>query len=352
VTTIVAVDDTPTNLLLYRHLFKAEPNWQVVTFDDPKAALAYFARPAAEAPADLVLLDYMMPEIDGLSLFGALRDYAHRQDLPVVIVTAADEREIRYEALSAGVNDFLLKPIDKTELLTRVRNLLALFDAKRKLADRAAWLAEEVRKATAALRAREVEVIDRLSRAAEFRDPETGYHIQRMANYSELIARQLGLSEADCELLRTAAPMHDVGKVGIPDSILLKPGRLTPEEFEVMKRHAEYGYRILKESDSPLLQVAALIAWTHHEKWDGSGYPRGLVGEAIPLFGRIVAVADVFDALTSARPYKPAWPLERALNLLREERGRHFDPACVDAFFATLDAILEVKRRFADEPEH
>ncbi|MCX7945869.1 MAG: response regulator [Hydrogenophilus sp.] len=349
-TTIIAVDDTPTNLLLYRHLFQEMPEWEVRTFQEPQAALAYLRQPPTEAPADLVLLDYMMPEIDGLALFGALRDLPHRCDIPVVIVTAAEEREVRYAALKAGVNDFLLKPVDRVELLTRVRNLLALYEAKRQLADRAAWLAEEVKKATATLREREREIIWRLSRAAEYRDPETGAHIMRMARYSELIARTLGLPEAECETVLLASPMHDVGKVGIPDHILMKPGRLSDEEFAIMKRHAEYGYEILKGSSSPLLQTAALIAWTHHERWDGNGYPRGLRGEEIPLYGRIVAVADVFDAVTSNRPYKPAWPLERAVGLLQEERGRHFDPACVEAFLSQLNKALEIQEQYRDNP--
>jgi len=349
---VVAVDDNPTNLMLYQHWFRAEPQWQLLTFATPREALAYLRQEEAAAPCDLLLLDYMMPEIDGLQLFAEVRELPHRREVPVVIVTAADEREVRYTALEAGANDFLTKPVDRHELLTRVRNLLTLRHAQRQLANRAEWLAEEVRKATVLLRARELEIIERLSHAAEFRDPETGAHIQRMSRYSELIAKELGLDAERCELILHAAAMHDVGKVGIPDRILLKPGRLDAEEFAIMRRHAEYGYQILAGSSSPLLQMAATIAWTHHEKWDGSGYPRGLAGTEIPLEGRIVAVADVFDALTSARLYKPAWPLERALQLLRDEAGRHFDPACVEAFFARLDDALAVQAAFQDEPEN
>jgi putative two-component system response regulator len=347
---IVAVDDTPTNLAIYRHLFRSQPQWQLVEFADPLAALAYFRESESAAPAQLALLDYMMPGLDGLALFAELREIPHRRDLPVVMVTAAEEREVRYAALEAGASDFLTKPIDRHELITRVRNLLALHDAQRKLADRAQWLAEEVRKATRTIRAREQESIERLTAAAEYRDPETGAHIQRMSRYARLIAEQLGLPEPDCDLIQRAAPMHDIGKVGIPDRILLKPGRLDAEEFAIMKRHAEYGYRILANSESELLQLAAVIAWTHHEKWDGSGYPRGLAGGDIPQVGRIVAVADVFDALTSSRPYKPAWPLERALELLKSEAGRHFDPDCVEAFLTRLDDALAIQRQFQDEP--
>jgi HD-GYP domain-containing protein (c-di-GMP phosphodiesterase class II)/tetratricopeptide (TPR) repeat protein len=227
--------------------------------------------------------------------------------------------------------------------------MVALEDARSKLADRAEWLAGEVAKATQEVLARERETVVRLSKAAEYRDPETGAHILRMAHYSELIARGLGLPDADRQLLLEAAPMHDIGKVGITDSILLKPGRLTPEEFEVMKQHAQIGHEILKDSSSLVLQTGAAIALGHHEKFDGSGYPQGLAGEAIPIFSRIVAVADVFDALTSERPYKKAWSLEQAAEHLRTHSGAHFDPRCVDCFFARWDEVLAIRQRFKDE---
>jgi putative two-component system response regulator len=187
-----------------------------------------------------------------------------------------------------------------------------------------------------------------LGRAAEFRDPETGAHIQRMANYSRLIAERLGLSHEMRDTVLQAAPMHDIGKLGVPDDILLKPGKLTPKEFDVMKRHPLHGYEMLRHSDVPVIQAGATIAHTHHEKWDGSGYPHGLAGTAIPLLGRIVAVADVFDALTSVRPYKPAWEVDRAASLIREEAGKHFDPTCVQAFFAAWPQVLEIRETYRD----
>jgi response regulator RpfG family c-di-GMP phosphodiesterase len=267
----------------------------------------------------------------------------------VLMITANDDKDVRYEASQIGATDFLTKPVDRIEFSARVRNMLALGASRRHLADRAAWLAEEVKKATAAIHEREQELLFRLSRAAEFRDPETGAHIQRMAHYSRLIAVALGLSLDDQELILQAAPMHDVGKIGIPDAILLKPGKLTYEEFELMKGHAALGFELLKGSESVVLQAAASIAISHHEKFDGSGYPYGIVGEAIPLFGRIVAVADVFDALTSERPYKKAWELDRAVALLREGSGQHFDATCVDAFIACWDEVVAVRTRFQDE---
>ena len=227
--------------------------------------------------------------------------------------------------------------------------LIDLEIAREKLALRADTLAEEVSKATAAILQRERETVLRLSKAAEYRDPETGAHILRMAHYSELIARGLGLPLADQQLLLEAAPMHDIGKVGITDAILLKPGRLTPEEFEIMKGHAQIGHDILKDSASQVLKTGAEIALGHHEKFDGSGYPQGLAGEQIPIFSRIVAVADVFDALTSERPYKPAWTLERAAEHLRSQAGAHFDPACVQVFFEQWEQVLAIRERFKDE---
>jgi putative two-component system response regulator len=290
----------------------------------------------------------MMPQLDGLEFIGRLRAIAGRADIPIVMVTADTESDVRHRALELGAQDFLNKPVDNIELRARVRNLLALRKTQRQLSDRAAWLAEEVKKATLEITSREKEAILRLSRAAEYRDPETGAHLLRMSNYARLIATQLGLSEAEQDLLLQAAPMHDVGKVGISDQILLKPGRLTPAEFEVMKQHAVIGYEILRDSASPLLQCAATVALTHHEKFDGSGYPKGLSGAAIPLWGRIVAVADVFDALTSARPYKKPWTLDDAANFLRKGAGSHFDPACVEAFLLAWPEVLAIRARYED----
>jgi len=292
-----------------------------------------------------------MPGMDGLEFITRFRAIPGHKEIPLVMVTADIESDIRNRALELGAHDFLTKPVDKTELTARVRNLLSLRLSQVQLANRAQWLAQEVKKATVEILAREKEAILRLSRAAEYRDPETGAHILRMSHYTRLIARNLGLPEGEQELLLEAAPMHDIGKVGTPDHILLKPGRLTDDEMVIMKQHAEIGYSILKDSVSPLLRTAATVAWTHHEKFDGSGYPRGLSGQDIPLYGRIVAVADVFDALTSQRPYKPAWELDRAIALLQEGRGSHFDPACVDAFLQDMEAVLSIKNRYRDEDD-
>ncbi|RKT58239.1 putative two-component system response regulator [Azonexus fungiphilus] len=342
---VLIIDDSDINLTLIKALVLKLGECEPVLFEHPLKALEW----CREQVPDLVIVDYMMPDMDGLRFIAAFRALHGRTEIPVLMITANDQKDVRYEALLGGANDFLTKPIDRVEFSARVRNMLALRTGQKFLADRAAFLAEKVDERTREIRERERELIVRISRAAEFRDPETGAHIQRMAHYSEIIARGLDLAPATSRLILQAAPMHDVGKIGIRDHILLKPGRLTPEEFAVMKRHAEFGYELLKDSGSEIMQAGAEIALTHHEKYDGSGYPRGLRGNAIPLFGRIVAVADVFDALTSERPYKKAWPLDEALRFLEQGRGRHFDPLCVEAFLAGWEEVLEVRHRFQDE---
>lgn len=342
---VLIVDDTEINLILFAALVKKLGDCESHSFSDSRAGLAW----VQQYVPDLVIVDYMMPEMDGLEFIRLLREIPGREAIPVLMITANDQKQIRYRALDIGANDFLTKPVDKVEFLARAKNMLTLNDARKKLADQAAWLAEEVRKATHEVVERERETVIRLSRAAEFRDPETGAHILRMAHFSQIIARGMGLSESDQYLLLEAAPMHDIGKVGIADKILLKPGRLEPEEFEVMKRHATIGYELLQGSSSRVLQAGAEIARGHHEKFDGSGYPQGLKGEDIPIFSRIVAVADVFDALTSERPYKKAWDVEAAVDFLKAGSGSHFDPACVTAFLNAWSDVQEVRARYSEE---
>lgn len=341
---VVIVDDTQINVTLMQALVNRIEGCKPICFTESATGLDW----CLDCNPDLVIVDYMMPAPDGIEFIRRLREKPDKLEVPILMVTADHEKEVRYRALETGANDFLTKPVDRVEFTSRVKNMLAIRRSHLALADRAAWLAAEVAKATAEIREREREAVFRLARAAEFRDPETGAHIQRMAHYSRLIAAGLGLDETQQELLLEAAPMHDVGKLGTPDMILLKPGKLTVEEFAVMKQHATIGWEILRGSAAPTLQVAAEIAHSHHEKFDGSGYPRGLSGEAIPLFGRIVAIADVFDALTSARPYKLAWEPDRAWQLIADGRGTHFDPRCADIFLARRDATLEIRERFRD----
>lgn len=344
---ILIVDDNPVNLKLFETLARRLEDCAVHAFADPLAALSWCA---ANRP-DLILLDYMMPGLDGIGFLERLRQDPGMAEAMVIMITADTEKEVRLRALDAGANDFLTKPVDTAEFLARMKNAMALQRARRQLADRAALLAEEVAKAVTTIKAREREAIFLLARAAEYRDPETGAHILRMAHFSRLIALQLGLSAEETNLLLEAAPMHDIGKVGIPDAILLKPGRLDEAEFALMQRHAEIGAQIFAShaSDNPLLEMATTIALTHHEKFDGTGYPRKLAGAAIPLVGRIVAVADVFDALTSVRPYKRAWSLDEARVFLEQQSGAHFDPQCVAAFLARWDEVLAIHAQYRDE---
>lgn len=341
---VLIIDDSDINLALIKALVMKLEGCTPILFNNPLPALEW----CRNHVPDLVIVDYMMPDMDGLRFIAAFRELEGRAELPVLMITANDQKDVRYEALQGGANDFLTKPIDRIEFSARARNMLSLRIGQKYLADRAEHLAVLVDERTLEIREREKELIYRMSRAAEFRDPETGAHIQRMANYSQIIAAGLGLSAAQQKLILEAAPMHDVGKIAIPDYILLKPGRLTPEEFDIMKGHAALGYELLKDSGSEILRAGAEIALTHHEKFDGSGYPNGLRGENIPLFGRIVAVADVFDALTSERPYKKAWSLDEACSFLREGCGAHFDPACVDALLGAWELVLETRAHFQD----
>lgn len=342
---VVIVDDSEINLTLFETLVARIDGLEPLCFDASQKALDW----CAANDVDIVIVDYMMPAPDGLEFIRQFREMNGKQDVPVIMITANDLKEIRYTALQTGATDFLTKPVDKNEFIARIRNMGVLRRSQKLLADRAALLTEEVATATASIIERERETIFRLSKAAEYRDPETGGHILRMAHYSRLIAERLGLPPQEQQLLFEAAPMHDIGKVGISDQILLKPGRLSGEEFVIMKRHAEIGHQILHNSTSPILNAAAMVALTHHEKFDGSGYPQELKGEGIPLHGRIVAVADVFDALTSARPYKVAWELDAAKDFILTNSGSHFDPGCVAAFLDAWNQVLTIRSRFEDE---
>jgi len=345
---VCIIDDNDMNLLLLEQIvLKTGDNLEIETFLDPAEALVR----CAEQMPDLVLVDYMMPGIDGHEVLRHLRSQPEAQDVPIVMVTAANDRSVRQKALELGATDFIAKPIEPLEVRARLTNLLALRRSHLQLLDRTLGLAEAVEEATRTIHDREEELIVRLSRAAEFRDPETGAHIVRIGHYSRLIALRLGLDENECELIGRAAPMHDVGKLGIPDSILLKPGRLDAAEMDIMKQHSRIGHSILDGSASKLIRLGATIALTHHEKFNGQGYPDGLQGEAIPLAGRIVAVADVFDALTSVRPYKPAWEMDKAREYIREASAQHFDPLCVDAFIAAWDEVQRIHDQIVDPDE-
>jgi len=332
------LDDSEMNNLLLARALAPVAGCRPVAFTEPEAALAFLR--ANVARIGVAITDYDMPGMTGLEFIAAARAVPGFRHVPIVMVTSMDQQSLRREALNLGATDFLGKPCDPVEIRARVTNLLALSLAYRGEQERSEVLAREVAAAVAVCEAREREIIALLMRAAEHRDTDTGDHIARVAAYVGIVARNLGMDRPACARVSLASTMHDVGKIGISDSILLKEGPLDPEERREMEQHAERGRRILQGSSSEVVQLAAVIAVSHHERWDGTGYPAGLAGEAIPLPGRIVAVADVFDALVSERPYKEAWPPERAAAYLREKRGSHFDPACVDAFLAGWDEVM------------
>ncbi|HEX7053753.1 MAG TPA: HD domain-containing phosphohydrolase [Burkholderiales bacterium] len=343
--TVIVVDDQSTGRAILE---------QVVRSLDERVLVEGFARPvdavvwATRHIADLVLVDYMMPDMDGIEFVKRLRALPGYEHVPIVMVTVHDDRKVRYAALDAGITDFLTKPVDARECLARCRNLLTLRRQQLVLEDRRRLLEHMVEDATREVREREKETLLRLARAGEFRDEETGYHLIRMSRYSRLIANAIALERDEAETIELAAPLHDIGKIGIPDQILLKPAKLDAAEWQVMRRHPVIGHEILKGSASKYVRMGALIALGHHEKYDGTGYPNGLVGDHIPLCARIVAVADVYDALTSVRPYKPAWNSDEAFHYVTSQAGKHFDPRLVDAFVGVKREVLQVQNEWRD----
>ncbi len=344
---ILAVDDQPQNIELLE-AFLGPAGYRVVPADSGEKALEQLAQ---ELP-DLILLDVVMPRMNGFEVLRKLRADPRTQYIPVIMLTALKGIEDRVRAIEAGCDDFLSKPFDKVELLARVRSLVRIKAYHDQLLAYENRLETEVAHKTAklqrALLEKErayLETIYSLSRASEYRDDNTGAHILRISLYTRVIAVKIGLKERFTKVLFQAAPMHDVGKIGIPDAVLLKPGKLDPEEWEIMKRHSAIGAKILKGSKVGVIRMAERIALTHHEKWDGSGYPLGLKGDRIPLASRIVAIVDVFDALISERPYKKPFPLEKVFEILKEGEGTHFDPRMVKAFFDSQDEILTIAQQ-------
>ncbi|RUM88637.1 MAG: two-component system response regulator [Thermodesulfatator sp.] len=355
---ILCVDDDITILELLGDYLEAL-GYQVFRATDGQEGLEL----ARECLPDLILLDVMMPGRSGFEVCQELKRDPETADIPVVMITALGEVEDRIRALEAGADDFLTKPVALPELKARVKSLLEVKAYRDHLKRHKEALEEEVnlktqelqrafealREAHQRIKELSLEVIVRLSRAAEYRDEHTGNHILRVAHYSALIARKLGLNEEAVESILYAAPLHDIGKIGIPDQILLKPGPLTPEEWEVMKKHTEIGAEILRGTRSGFVRVGEVVALCHHERWDGRGYPRGLQGPEIPLAARIVAVADVFDALTSDRPYRKALPLEEAFRIIEEETGNYFDPRVSRVFLASREEIARIQEQFRDQ---
>ncbi len=338
---VVAVDDEPFNLDLLKAI-SANIYPGMLTFTDSHNALEYISN----NPVDILLVDYMMPCMNGIELMKRANE-VNSKVLTIMITASGDDDDmIKLRALNEGAIDFLKKPINAAEYRARMKNVSKLKLSQLILDDFNHQLGKEVAKATQTLVQREQEALRVLSNAAEYKDPETASHVSRVAHYSRLLAQMHGLNAEEQEIVFNASPLHDIGKVGISDAILLKPGRLDEEEMRAIKEHTSIGMKILESSENPYLKAGAIIAYTHHEKYDGSGYPEGLKGEEIHIYGRITAIADVFDALTSKRPYKEPWSFERAVSYLKEHSGRHFDPFLCELFMQNLDEIELIYQRF------
>ncbi len=342
---ILVVDDEPVNVALLERLLRNDGYRHITTTTDAREVLPLYR----EQRHDIVLLDIRMPHKDGFQVMAELRELDGEDYVPLLVLTAQIDAETRIRALEEGARDFLDKPFDRWEVLTRIRNMLEVRLLHKRVKEQNRELERRVLERTRELNETRLEIIRRLGRAAEYRDNETGNHIIRMSQMAQHLARAAGLPEERCELILHAAPMHDIGKIGIPDHILLKPGKLDAEEWEIMKRHVQIGAEILSGHDSELMRLARTIALTHHERWDGKGYPRGLAGEEIPIEGRIVAIADVFDALTSERPYKRAWSAEEAVAEICRGAGNHFDPRLVAHFETILPEVLAIRERYSDD---
>lgn len=345
---ILVVDDKPANVMLLEQLLEEEGYNNVYSTTDSREVVRIYQ----EEKIDLILLDIRMPYMDGIEVMVALKDVIGDDDyLPILVLTAQTDMETHQKALSVGARDFITKPFQPWEIFQRIHNMLETRYFFYRQRTRANELDAEVRKRTKEIHDTQLEVLRRLGCAGEYRDNETGAHVLRMSKSCKLLAQKANLDEEFTQLLLEASPMHDVGKIGIPDNILLKPGRLTDEERAHMNLHVEIGVDIIGDFNTPVLEMARQIAQTHHEKWDGTGYPKGLVGQKIPIEGRIAAICDVFDALMSARPYKKAWTLEKATNLLSEEAGKHFDPNLIKLFLEIVPEVVKLRGEYPDEDE-
>ncbi|MFQ5344871.1 MAG: HD domain-containing phosphohydrolase [Mariprofundus sp.] len=340
--TILIVDDAPENIDVLKGILS--DTYKIKAAIHGEKAL----KSAFNAPPDLILLDIMMPDMDGYEVCRRLKADSRTRSIPVIFVTAKGEVEDETQGFELGAVDYITKPVSPPVVQARVQTQLALYDQNRVLEQKVTERTAEIQSLNMEIEDTQKEVVFTMGSIGETRSKETGNHVKRVAEYSRIFALHYGLPEEEANLIKMASPMHDIGKVGIPDNILNKPGRLTPEEFEHMKKHAELGYEMLKHSSRPILKAAATLAYEHHEKWNGTGYPQGLKGEETHIYGRITAIADVFDALGSDRCYKKAWNDDKIFTLIREERGEHFDPKLVDIFFDHLDEFLTVRDSYRD----
>ncbi|MBU3109990.1 HD domain-containing phosphohydrolase [Clostridium lacusfryxellense] len=338
----ISIDDNHINLMLLQKYARKLPI-DIANYTDPVKALS----DACANEPDIIFIDYMMPEMNGIEFIREFRK--QNSNTPIIMVTAvSDDQKIKIDALEAGVTDFLIKPINSIEFIARTRNLLEMRKFQRIVQDKALLLQEEVNKATQKILEREEETIMVLGKISELKDIETGHHILRVAYYSKLLATELGMSEEEIQVLFYASQLHDIGKVGTPETILLKPGKLTFDEFEIMKQHAVNGYKILKNTSSKYLKAGSIVALSHHEWVNGTGYPKGQKNKEIPVYGRILAIADCFDALLSKRPYKERWSFDEAMAYIVHEKGIHFDSELVDLFIAKKDEVKKIGESLMD----
>lgn len=363
---ILVLDDASVNVKVVQRHLSMEGYTNVEGHTDPREALTRIT----SDPPDVLLLDIVMPELGGIEILRIMRSTPVTRHVPVLILSASNDRDTRVEALRLGATDFLAKPVDRVELIARLRNVLTIKAHQDRLERYSERLEEAVRMRTAELAASRLEVVHCLARASEFRDDITGRHVLRVGRYAGIIGLELGFTPHEAHILELAAQLHDVGKIAVPDAILLKEGKLDPDEYAVMQKHCALGKRVFERMDgqqfaalrehaslggtvlgsaqSPLIRMASRIALTHHEWWNGEGYPLGLAGTDIPLEGRITAVADVFDALSSRRPYKPAFPMSKCFDILEENKGRQFDPEVLEAFFRRREDVVSVQLEYAD----
>jgi len=346
--TIYVADDMQINVELVESVFGNDPNISIKKACNGQELLDSIEN---NGLPDLIILDLMMPEISGFDVLHRLQNIRKENYFPIIILSGLADRESIKNALAMDADDYIIKPFLVDELRTKVYNMLKVKEREEflsKLISLEAVMESNLQSKLQMIEQTQVEIILRLGRLAEFRDNETGMHIERLSDFVTLTAEELGMNHEQCMMMRYASPMHDVGKISVPDKILLKPGKLTEDEFKIIKLHTIIGNKILGGTSLPLLELAREIAISHHERWDGNGYPLGLKGDDIPLSGRVVAVADVFDALTSERVYKTAWPIEDALDYIKEQRGRQFAPDVIDAFLNIADKIIQIKQARAD----
>ena len=341
---ILIVDDQKLHALFLQKVLDKEGYRNIACENDPLKAVAKFK----EFDPDLVVLDLVMPQMDGFQVMARLNDFRKDSYMPILAISPDADSEIRLRALQSGATDILIHPYEVIEAMFRIRNMIEMRILHLQLQNQNKVLELRVQERTKELRENQLDIIRRLAQAAEFRDTDTGVHIIRMSQYCAKLAEALGMSDAECELILNASPLHDIGKIGISDSILKKPGKLTAEEYDIMKTHTTIGAKLLSGSTSPMMKLAQKIALTHHEKWDGSGYPHQIKGDQIPFTGQICSVCDVFDALTSHRPYKEAWTVEQAVAEMIKGKGSHFNPALIDRFVAILPEIEVIKTKYAD----